>query len=54
LITGYALDKKVIDPKVIKEVICGSAIGYETSRSKGLLKKRIDKKRGLFSFRDRY
>jgi len=36
LITGYALDKKVIDPKVIKEVIRGSAIGYETPRSKSL------------------
>ena len=38
LITGYALDKRVIDPKVIKEVIRGSAIGYETHRSKSLLK----------------
>jgi len=34
LITGYALDKKVIDPKVIREVVRSSAIGYKASRSK--------------------
>ena len=34
LITGYALDKKVIDPKIIREVVQSSAIGYKASRAK--------------------